>query len=863
MLDPLDFENRPLYDRLQRRRRAVWWSLLLENIALHLWRPVSWVLLFSGLWMFALPQALGQTGAIGTTIIFLAGLAALIKIDILTLKGPDPARVDKRMEQGNTLPQGQLALLEDDLANPQKKETRQLWEKAQKSILSILPNLKTPLPRALLPRQDPLGLRLIAILCFISGLMIAGPNWHARLTAGLFPLLPASFLGAEQNNITLLITPPEYTKRGQLRITGTGHYDKTLDIPEDSTLKIQTNSLFGKYAPPVLLIDDTKIPLKSYGDNQYGLELPARAGHQIKVRQLLITRATWDYSYILDQPPTIKLTDPEKPYEEQPGAGLRFPLTVEDDYGVTDLKLSLDLDPMVTDKPIGKPWRETRLLMSPAGAPFETDPAFNLSWHTWAGLPVQITFEAIDHKGQSAKLDPINLTLPERAFNHPLAKSLILMRKKLAWGTKDDFSSIASDLELFLTTPSLYQNNIVIFLALRTAASRLYYAQAIPNIDTEDTAIQVTKLLWDTAITVEDGNLSLAMRNLRDAQKALEDALRDPNTDEAKTRMLMENLREKMAEYFMEMQREIQKRIAEGKPLPMIPKDMLDKALGPDTLAEMMDKLESNLLSGDKQSAKDMLSRLQDMMDMMDPSTMNTDMPADMQMMEKGVSALQELIEKQEQLRDQTKAKIPEGHEESPSFAPHIADSQSPLNLGDLPPPPQETRKEQKEKPKALPSVDMQGEKADQQGLRYILGQLMMEAAEKLDKVPENLGVAEQDMRGAEKELGDNAPAPAVPHQNDAIEHLKEAQKQLSEQLKTRMQQMVVIGGGGSGNLDPLGRYSPDGDEDKGTGSNVKIPDEAERKRIEEILNVLRERSGDLARPPEEREYYRRLLRQF
>lgn len=46
-------------------------------------------------------------------------------------------------------------------------------------------------------------------------------------------------------------------------------------------------------------------------------------------------------------------------------------------------------------------------------------------------------------------------------------------------------------------------------------------------------------------------------------------------------------------------------------------------------------------------------------------------------------------------------------------------------------------------------------------------------------------------------------------------------------------------------------------------GSQVKIPDEAEKKRVEEILKELRRRSGEMERPPEEREYYRRLLRQF
>ena len=46
-------------------------------------------------------------------------------------------------------------------------------------------------------------------------------------------------------------------------------------------------------------------------------------------------------------------------------------------------------------------------------------------------------------------------------------------------------------------------------------------------------------------------------------------------------------------------------------------------------------------------------------------------------------------------------------------------------------------------------------------------------------------------------------------------------------------------------------------------GDGVKVPTEGQRKRVRAILDELRRRAGDASRPPEERDYIRRLLRRF
>jgi hypothetical protein len=72
---------------------------------------------------------------------------------------------------------------------------------------------------------------------------------------------------------------------------------------------------------------------------------------------------------------------------------------------------------------------------------------------------------------------------------------------------------------------------------------------------------------------------------------------------------------------------------------------------------------------------------------------------------------------------------------------------------------------------------------------------------------------------------------------------------------------MLSLGGG---RFDPLGRpLDQEGGNSLLSGDTVKIPDEAERRRVQEILKTLRDRAGDLQRPEYELDYLRRLMRQF
>lgn len=853
MLDPLDFENRPLIEKLQRKRWRSGLVIFFERLTIHFWRPALWLIFFCGLWLFQVPAIFGSVVPTLISLTFFIGFFYLIYKDSLSFRPPSEKDIDRRMENESGIAHRPLSSFKDILANPEKPSARSLWRINKNKMQTLLSGLRPAQMRPVLSEKDPYALRFGIFVFFITGLIVAGPEWNERLWHGVKPL-DLSGKDSSAHDITIWITPPEYTKLAQ--ITLQDDKDKnTLEIPQGSLLKIRTRAILGR---PHLEIGQRRWEMEKDDDESYALETEIPEGENISIRQILLTRASWNYKLIPDTAPFISST---QDYEILPGGPMRFPLNLHDDYGVQYLSMDMNLDEMVTDAPLGEPVTETRSIMSPAKTELEIGPVYDLTSHPWAGLPVTITFTAEDHLGQRATTEPVKLTLPEREFEHPIAKKLIAYRKQLAWAPLDGYREMALETENILMHPHEFQHDLIVFLNIRSLASHLFYAAP-----SQETTRMIMAQLWDTALRIEDGNLTLAARNLRDAQMALENALKNPNITDQETARLMQELRKAMSEYMMELQREMQKRMAEGKEMPMIPPEMLSKMLSPDALSSFLDQMESQMLSGDKQGAQEMLSELQQMMDMLDPSIASP-MPPDMQMMADGVNELQELIDRQEELLRQTENQveilitlksISKSYSGQIQPDPRIMEQ---LGLEDMPPPPQP-----EELAPPIPVIDTRENKVEQEALRYILGQLMIEAGGVLDNIPENLGLAEQEMRGSSGALEKNEPAESIPHQEKAIEHLKEAQEQLSQQFMARMQQMTGMMLSGSGmRYDPLGRpYGGHGNQNgMFPGSRVEIPDEAERKQAEEILRLLRRRSGELGRPETELEYYRRLLKLF
>lgn len=799
-----------------------------ERFSACFWRVLTWIMAFAALWLFNIPNPYGLL-----SVIFFLGLVFLFYRDALSFRLPSAREIDRRIEKDSAIKGRPLSGIQDSLANDEKREARKLWATSRAKLLGFLAQLRPVRLRGVLAKRDPYALRLGVFIAFVLGLLAAGPEWSYRIKDGLVPFSLGFKNTQKAERFTIVITPPEYTALPQIILNDKTIQGETLKIAQGSKLKTVVN---GGLSTPKIIFDGEVHPFET----AYEDFIDASSGDLI-LKQGLFKLGHWNYELLPDAPPTLSVLA-EEPEILDDGT-FSIPLSVKDDYGVQYLDTKFMLWVAIPAEHLGEPAYFRRSVVSPDGEDFEINPLYDLTSHPWAGLPVRATFKASDEKGQVSDNAYIEFRLPEREFQHPVAKTLVALRKELIWNPlqADTYDKVAYDAHVLSSAKELLHNDIVVYLALRSIALRLHYNE--PSMPITES---VMDLMWNTALRVEDGDLSLTARKLRDAQAALEEALQNPDITDEEISQLMQDLRQAMAEYLQELAREMQKRMAEGQTMPMIdPQSTMNQ----DALADFMEQMEQAMRDGDMASAQEMLSQMQRLMDMMNPS-MRAQMPQDMQMMQEGINELQELIDRQEKLLEQTEKQA------------DLMDMLKNLGLDNKNNP----IPDQNQSPP--PFVNTQENQTEQEALRFILGQLMVDADEKIGEIPPSMGLAEQEMRGSSEELSFNNPLDSIPYQMRAIEHLKDSQSQMMEQLQQRMVQMtgfMMSFGGSSMQHDPLGRPSggEDGNNGMPYGSRVKIPDEAERRRVQEILKLLRQRAGQHDRPREELDYYRRLLKRF
>ncbi|MDB2683066.1 DUF4175 domain-containing protein [Alphaproteobacteria bacterium] len=839
--------------------------MLSEAFVLAFWRIAAWVFAFFGLWLFEIPQGFGVWISGFVALAFFGGLGFFLYKDLKLFHLPRSWNILRRIEIDSSVKHRPLSGQREKLVQLYSEDARVLWEKNKRSLNGYLSFLKRPKTKGLRQSRDRFGLGFAAFVFFGFGIIAAGSGWQERIQQGL---IPVSFsVPGRVQAIRVTIVAPDYTNLAPLYL-GQDESGATLEIPQGSKVKTLVQ---GGWGAPKLVMNDRDYDLASEDQKIYTSEnnVPDIAQNEdeefsgsISVRQLMHPKASWRYKTVPDLPPEIRKSEQGaegESYDVITETMIRIPMIVKDDYSVESVEIMMDLDPEVEQAPLGEKMAELRSVMSPSGENYEISPVVDYSAHTWAGLPVVFRVTARDHLGQTAELEPISMVLPEKTFRHPVAKRLIAMRKELAWTPTMETQEMASEVEEILFKPSSFHEDLGVFLALRSASSRLYWHK--PEVENTKSVIA---LLWDIAVAIEDGNLSIAMRKLRDAQNSLERALRDPDMSQDEISELMSEMRQAMANYMNEMSRELQKQMESGEQNSVISPEMLGQIIDPGSMASFLDQLEQEMREGNMDKVQEMLSELSEMMDGM--SSQMAEMPEDMQMMEDGVNELQELIERQEALLDQTQGQVEKVRtpQDFGTIIPLDEEFLKQFGIENMPPAPDG---------EATPEVNTAQNKSEQEALRLILGQLMLDAAEVLEEIPENMGLAEQEMRLSSARLGENKPAGSVPHQEEAIRQLKEAQQKLSQKFMARMQQMVGFSLSGRSfgmrpgmmKQDPLGRPYGGEEQDGGMypGSKVKLPNDAEKKRALEILRELRRRSSERDRPQGELEYYRRLLKQF
>jgi uncharacterized protein (TIGR02302 family) len=380
-------------------------------------------------------------------------------------------------------------------------------------------------------------------------------------------------------------------------------------------------------------------------------------------------------------------------------------------------------------------------------------------------------------------------------------------------------------LEEIYNRPDHYFHDLVVALAIQSAERRLIHDPSRRAIG------EVQQLLWDTALHIEEGELAIAERDLREIQKALMEALARGADDEEIER-LMSELQQALDRFLEALAEQLREQLAEGAEMQPLPPDA--QILQGDDLQRLIERARELARTGARDAARDLLSQLQNLLENLRANPFAQGLDENSRNAFRMMRDMDSLMQRQQELLNRSFRRSQQGD-------------------------PSDQAAGQRQQENRADSLS-------QEALRRELGEMMRRLGEALGNIPRPLGRAEQSMRDARDALEAGQAGDAVRPQTRAIDQLQQGMQAMAEQFMEQMGSMArrgmgQVGGQPGMGRDPLGRQAGSGGLEALEG--VEIPDQMEIRRTRRILDELRRRRGEHRRPPLELDYIDRLLRRF
>lgn len=806
-------------------RLALFWE--------RLWPSCFHVLMVGGMFMLAtltgVFELMSRTVHIGALAAFAVALVWALR-PVFPVRWPGRAEALRHLEAASRLPHRPASSWEDTLSRvSDDSASRSVWLRHKQRLADAIARLRPAWPVSRMRNRDPFALRAALLLCLAVAIAWTGGDWRSRMSAALVP----NVHGSVPVWLDAWVKPPGYTAMPPIFLSGQNTIQSVsqrqrVAVPTGSEIVIRVN---GAEAPHVL-IENEGVPAGeavsralAQADGVHELRMTLTHPGTVSVFEGQDALETWTFDIIPDAPPRVDVVDE---IQRTVNNALRFTYSASDDYGVAAVRSEFAL----TDEQDGEVGvaSSNLLTIEPPDFPLSL-PSRNprtaeqvvyqdLTAHPWAGLAVQMTLVANDQAGNEARSETYTFRLPEREFSEPLARAIIEQRRTVIL-EPEHVDRVVLALDAMSVFPDGLFPTAGTYLGMRHVLNRLESGD-------DDSLADSIELMWELALSIEDGDLSAAERELRNAQRALQEALaRDASEEEIAE--LMDRLREAVNRYMQAMVEQAQRNGEQAQRAPDGARE-----LRPQDFDNLLDTIENLARAGANDAAQEMLAQLQNMLENMQAGRGQGSMSQRDSEMARMLEQLGELMGDQQQLMDDTYGSQQQQGTEGPGA-------------------------------RGGSSSEFQELSELQEGLAQTLEDILSGLQRRGVEGPSSLGQAEEAMRDAIEALRQNDREGAVGEQGEALDQLREGAQAMAQQMLQGDGSQGALGRHGRGandeNRDPLGRpLNSSGPE---LGLSTEVPSEIEIQRARKILRELQDRVGDRQRPQVELEYLDRLLDRF
>lgn len=813
-------------------------GLWAERLARSFWP--FWSLLIAG--FAALSFRLQDRAPIEAVWFAMIGLAlGLIWALVRGLRGfRRPGRAEAMARLDSRLPGRPLAALTDAQAiGGDDPASRAVWAAHLARMAERARQARAVAPDLRLADRDPFALRYIALTALAIALLFGSVLRVAEVAA----LAPGVRDGvASGPTWEGWAQPPAYTGKPALYLPD--QKDDRLTLPEGTRISVRLYGDVGDLTLSETVSARTQVPAASdpaqdFEIRQSGrIEISGPGGREFQV----IARP--------DAAPTVM---PEGEIGREGDGRFKQGFKAQDDYGITggSVTIALDLpavarryglaidpeprDPVVLDLPMP---------VTGSRSDFSQVLVDDLSQDLLSNMPVTMTFQVIDASGRTGSSAPMSVVLPGKRFFDPLAAALIEMRRDLLW-SRQNAPRTVDVLKAIAHKPYQLIRSERAYLQLRVLTRELDAQKVSLTPDQRD---DFAKRLWDLALLIEEGDLDSARARLNRAQDQLNEAIRNGASPEEIER-LMQEMRDALNDYMRELAEQAQR-----NPDGQLAQNMPGMQMSGDQLQQMLDELQRLMEEGKTAEAQQLMEMLQQLMQNMQV-TEGQGQGGQGGPGNQAMRDMQDMLRGQQGLADDTFRDLQGGGEGEEGQDQQGQNGQGQEGEGQDGQPPQGSLSDrQRELQRQL----------DQLGQ----GALPGDGTERGEAGRQQLDRAGRAMEEAERALRDGDLSGALDSQAEAMEALREGMRNFGEALaEAQRQQGNNPQGDQMGQVDPNSQRDPLGRE---PGDSARIGSDRNMlqgpdvyRRAQDLLDEIRRRSGEQARPDDERDYLKRLLDLF
>ncbi|MFV0302621.1 MAG: DUF4175 domain-containing protein [Paracoccus sp. (in: a-proteobacteria)] len=716
-----------------------------------------------------------------------------------------------------------------------------LWQAHQDQMRARAEAARAVAPDAGLNRRDPFALRLAALVTLVMALIFGGAgNLGQGLSAVAATFRPPATRGPEiatGPSWEGWAEPPAYTRRPTIYLNA---------LPEDEALELPKGS-----AVSFRLYGDDAAVTQDIGAAQ-GNDPQAPAFEAMQSGVIEVAGRRFEVTVLPDAAPRIRPGD--APTRRADGR-LVQEFTADDDHGVVAGSAGIELDLASVDRRFGlaidpEPREALALdLPMPQGARKEVQGQLvqDLARHPWANLPVTVRLSVLDGIDQQGQSQPMQTILPGRRFFAPLASALIEMRRDLLW-SRENAPRSAEILRAVTWQPEGFVDE-ALYLQLRAGVAVLEAGPLTP-----EARDKLAEALWQAAIQLEDGGLADALEAMKQAQEKLSEAIRNGASPDEIQR-LMDELKEATDNYTRML-------AEQGQPDPadrFTRNQPQGQVITGDMIQQMMDEIQRLMNEGRMAEAQQLLEQFNRMMENLQ---VTQGQPGGQGQQGQGQEGNQSMNRLADTLREQQRLSDEAFREMQEQFGQGGQQGSEDL---------------------AGRQRQLREELGQQQGL------MPGQGSEQGDAARQSLDQAGRAMDQAEQALRDGDMAGALERQADAIQSMREGMRALGDMLG-QGQRAAEGPDGQQPGQDGQQPGGPDGQAMRDGESGLPYDRRAERdplgrqlsgngniitdgdplaegvdpaRRARDLLDEIRRRSGERARPEDERDYLGRLLERF